>query len=269
MEPMPSKKELDLLYSTVWDSSFGFIRTSGIRTFLLRLGSNLHNRMQAQNRYKFLSKNFQLKGKKVLEIGCAKGDLIKRISKSSITKCIEPSKESEIAESRGIEVLSKNISKITEDFDIILIFMVLEHVSDPIDELTEIRKKLRKGGFLILEVPNTPDPNGLGEPVLQGVFNNVHTFHFSRDSLKRIALKAGFRKLHMEYIAPRKPLGQNIYDLYPVEGRGKNFIKQLMILSGALFIILIHLLGGSTNSPVKSYSREWRGSGNWLRLMAK
>jgi 2-polyprenyl-3-methyl-5-hydroxy-6-metoxy-1,4-benzoquinol methylase len=269
LHPMPTKKELTELYSQEWDSHFGRIGASKLKSILLEKGSGIHDGMQITNRFNFIKSVIELKGKSVLEIGCAKGGLLKRLqSHGCIVKGIEPSKEAKIAEKDGIAVIGGDISEVKEKFDIILMFMVLEHLSEPIKELKEIRKRLNKNGLLFIEVPNTPNPVGLQEHILQSVFNNVHTYHFNSENLEMAVVKSGFRKFYSETVKIKELFNQNIYDFYP-DGCGKiGIIKQLFILLSSVYLLFLYALGWNTNKKTAKGLNEWKGHGNWLRFVA-
>ena len=268
LHPMPTEKELTELYSQEWDSCFGRIKTSKLKLMLLGAGSRIHEDMQITNRLNFIKSVTELKDKKVLEIGCARGRLLKRLQgKGCIVRGVEPSKEARIAEKDGIEIIGSDISEVREKFDIILMFMVLEHLSEPIKELREVRKNLNKNGLLFIEVPNTPNPAGLQEHVLQSVFNNVHTYHFNSENLEKAVVKSGFRKFHSETVEIKRLLNQNIYDFYPDNGKNIGKIKQSLILISSFYLLFLYALGRSTNKRVTKDMETWKCPGNWLRFV--
>jgi 2-polyprenyl-3-methyl-5-hydroxy-6-metoxy-1,4-benzoquinol methylase len=66
-------------------------------------------------------------------------------------KIVEHYKQNTIPHAINIESLEN------ERYDVITAFHVLEHLSDPIEVLTQLVSKLKKGGKLIVEVPNADD----------------------------------------------------------------------------------------------------------------
>jgi len=268
MNPMPTKKDLLKLYSYDWDSQFGRIKTSRLKSLLLEMGSKIHENMQIRNRLNFIKGLVELDKKDILEVGCSNGKLLKELNKKgSVVKGIEPSKESEIAKKNGIEIIGSDVSEVRGVFDVILIFMVIEHLNDPIKELKSLRKLLKKNGLIIIEVPNTPKPDGLNKIILESVFNNVHTLHFNSKSLEYAILKSGFKKLYSEEVETKKIFNQNIYDFYPEEDKKINYFNQFLIITCSLYLLLLYFFGRSTNKKVEVPS-DWKGPGNWLRFVA-
>lgn len=103
----------------------------------------------------------------ILDVGCGDGhflDLVrKNISESSINFYgLEHTNESILAaKSRGFEIydfhINENISElITERFDAIVLFHVLEHVENPVDFLQNILSILNKGGNIYISTPLSP-----------------------------------------------------------------------------------------------------------------
>ena len=93
-------------------------------------------------------------------------------------------------------------------FDWIVFWESLEHHTDPIGALKNAYSLLNPGGFLCIEVPNF---NGIWRVIFGRYWLPLlmpqHLFHFTPDSLQRVAEKAGFEKR----------VGQHSM-FYPLEG---------------------------------------------------
>jgi len=97
---------------------------------------------------------------KVLEIGCGKGAFLKLLNKNSIENIgLELNEESVrklVAD--GIKVLNQSIQDYAREnegsFDVVVSFQVLEHIYEVNSFLEAAIKTLKKGGKLILSVPN-------------------------------------------------------------------------------------------------------------------
>ena len=76
-------------------------------------------------------------------------------------------------------------------FDIITMFHVLEHLENPVRDLSHLRKFLKPGGKLIIEVPNILYPN----MAFCHKWHPGHLFSFTNDTLALLIEKAGFRTL--------------------------------------------------------------------------
>lgn len=98
------------------------------------------------------------KGKKVLEFGCGNGGFLKRMKKvASEVVGIELSEECRIQlENEGI-LLVHDFSELNEKYDVIVMFMVLEHLNDPDLYLQQIYEHLSSDGIFVCETPNADD----------------------------------------------------------------------------------------------------------------
>ncbi len=79
--------------------------------------------------------------------------------------------------------------------DVIFLFQVLEHISNPINFLSQIKEKLVAEGVVIIEVPNLMNP--LISLYKISAFKNFwfqkpHLYYFTRGTLKKVIEKAGF-----------------------------------------------------------------------------
>ena len=89
----------------------------------------------------------------VLDFGCGGGYLLKNIDcKKRLGVEINPL-AAETAKRNGVEVYSKVEDVQDESIDIIISNHALEHALQPLDELRELKKKLKVGGKVIFVVP--------------------------------------------------------------------------------------------------------------------
>lgn len=97
-------------------------------------------------------------GKSILDFGCGFGGFLDCISKvSSSCMGIELGKtERNYLNKKGIKCL-KTIEECKELFDVITLFHVFEHLSDPRVWLIKLSEYLKDGGYLVIEVPNAND----------------------------------------------------------------------------------------------------------------
>tara|TARA_A100001015_G_scaffold311941_1_gene416163 strand:+ start:512 stop:1453 length:942 start_codon:yes stop_codon:yes gene_type:complete len=116
----------------------------------------------------WLSKNINLNNLSILEIGCGTGSSsITLAEQGSNVTGIDIHKESlEIAKLRAdlyglnikfLEVSSINIDELEQDFDVIILYATLEHltVEERLNTLKKCKNILKKGGYLItIEAPN-------------------------------------------------------------------------------------------------------------------
>lgn len=151
-----------------------------------------HRRSQARE---FVSR-FNLKGKKVLEIGCGDGHFLQILQEEGTQAFgIEPSRKALLlARQKGLSVVEGYLSKDSQipnqPFDAFVNFHVLEHVPDPNEFLGSVAGVLRPGAFGLIEVPSF-------EQILEHRrfydFLLDHLSYFSQDTLRFALEKNGFK----------------------------------------------------------------------------
>jgi 2-polyprenyl-3-methyl-5-hydroxy-6-metoxy-1,4-benzoquinol methylase len=102
----------------------------------------------------------ELKDLKVLDIGCGWGQALFYFKKQGMD-CygFDPAPEAvAYGKERGLNIVTSgfdNMNVFSQRFDVVSLLNVLEHLSDPVKVIAEIREKvLKPGGLLILDVPN-------------------------------------------------------------------------------------------------------------------
>ncbi len=94
----------------------------------------------------------------ILEVGCAKGDFLKRIRDEISTNVIGLELNQGVTHRKGIPILNESVQDHSnvhvEKYDIVCSFQVLEHVAEVKEFLESCIKMLKKGGRLIVSVPN-------------------------------------------------------------------------------------------------------------------
>ena len=104
-------------------------------------------------------------------------------------------------------------------FDVITLFHVLEHLVDPLDILTRLRKHLAPGGLLLMEIRHARDflLNDLDCPAFREFsIGRQHLLLHTRESVRRFAEAAGYGDIRIEG-RQRYPLANHLYWLS--EGR--------------------------------------------------
>jgi SAM-dependent methyltransferase len=107
-----------------------------------------------------------------LDIGCSRGYLLEAVGAK-----LKVGVESNIAyvKSRGLKIYPE-LSKVgRKSFDLVSAIHVLEHVPNPLKFLQSMSKLIKKGGYLVVEVPTWKSPGGS--------LRFVHLSHFEPDVL--------------------------------------------------------------------------------------
>jgi len=163
------------------------------------------------NKYNFVDTNINKKdkGKRALDVGCGYGEYIQLLSKKGLNvKGIDVDKKAIRGQENVIYSHAEKIPFKNENFDIITCIDVLEHVDDYEKSIKEIRRILKKGGKLILTVPNIQFPITY-DPInfILKFFNNKlnigmwhwgHKRLFDVTSIIKSLKKNNFRVIHYE-----------------------------------------------------------------------
>lgn len=88
-------------------------------------------------------------------------------------------------------------------YDIILLSDLLQYIVDPGDLLSRLKKRLVKGGMLVVSVPNIANANvrigllfGRFRPRLRGILDERALHFYERHTFKRLLRRAGWRLLN-------------------------------------------------------------------------
>ena len=126
---------------------------------------------------------------RVLEVGCANGDLLERLARvASHVKGVEPSiKAREVCHAKGLDVSAQLPDG---QFSLVVLSHVLEHLSDPAGMLRALRNRLEPDGVLYIEVPDaTRHLDHLTIPYQE--FSDAHVSHFSPVLLENLLRQCG------------------------------------------------------------------------------
>ena len=151
-------------------------------------------------------------GASVLDVGCASGSLatLLRDVRGARIIGIEPDPaRAALAAERGIDVrvgvLSPEITQALGVFDVVLYVDVLEHLTDPLGELSNALPLIAPGGVLIISVPNVAHWSvrwnllcGRFNYTDTGLMDATHLRWFTRDSIIELLSKAGIKPVSVE-----------------------------------------------------------------------
>jgi SAM-dependent methyltransferase len=96
----------------------------------------------------------------------------------------------------GLDVFTgtvENAGFADDEFDVVTLWDVLEHMHDPLGTLKEIQRILKPGGFLVFRVPNGDSvERKIFGPYWSGYDSPRHLYVFTRSTINKMLLKSGF-----------------------------------------------------------------------------
>lgn len=136
------------------------------------------------------------KGAKVLDIGCAGGAFVEAAKRFGYDATgLEPSRKlAASAQQRGLNVVPGILETFqpNQTYDLITLWDVLEHVTNPQDTLAKCRTLLAPNGVLLVNYPDA----GTWQAKLAGKnfwwFLSVHLHYFDRRSLRFLLDRMGY-----------------------------------------------------------------------------
>ena len=142
---------------------------------------------------------FDLRKKKVLDLGCSYGEFLAHFSPGSVGVTLA---EEEVAygKKKGLDIRPGNIEEgelpVNETFDVVFANNLFEHLYSPHGFLFRVKRLLRPDGVLILGVPCIPKIASLSRlRKFRGALASAHINFFTRETLTRTVERAGWNIL--------------------------------------------------------------------------
>ena len=149
-----------------------------------------------KNKLKLIN-SFETEEKKLLDIGCGTGDfLLKCASNNWNVVGVEPNKnakelaQQKLAKNNKQSIFSDIIEIDSNQFDVITMWHVLEHVPNLQEYISELKKLLKPNGVLVIAVPNYKSYDANYYKEFWAAFDVPrHLWHFSKRSIELLFLK--------------------------------------------------------------------------------
>lgn len=173
-----------------------------------------------------------LKVGKMLEIGCGVGDFLHEMEQKG-WNCtgIEPSKEAKAIAKNRVKAHILNPDELAsledESFDLITMWHVLEHVDNLKEEVMHLQRLLKKGGRLVLALPNYKSADAEFYREYWAAYDVPrHLNHFCRESINNI-----FKNTKLKL----KKTDKLVWDAYYISYMSEKYKNHtLPLLKGAL-----------------------------------
>lgn len=170
---------------------------------------------------------------RILDVGCGNGLLIEKLQKQGWSV-----KGTEIAPADHIKgVLSDRICQAdlvdcryeTKEFDVVMMWHVLEHVSDLRRYIEEVERVLKVGGYFVIEVPNFDSWQAkLFKKSWFHLDVPRHVFHFTPSSLQSLLEQKGFSVKSVSHVS------DPFYNVFGILQSGFNLFSARNSLFGIL-----------------------------------
>lgn len=131
-----------------------------------------------------------------LEIGCSTGEMLIEASSSFTATGVEADEmNSRLCHARALDVFAGTLRDARfpdEHFDAAVMYHVIEHVPSPREELRELHRVIKPGGWLVLETPNIAT---MWFRLLGARWRQIipdHIFFFTPQTITRLCEEGGF-----------------------------------------------------------------------------
>ncbi len=231
INPQPTPGELETYYPEDYEAHVG--TKTGQFGWLHRLdyGYGIEKRRRAIERY--------IPPGRMLDIGCATGAFL-----NGMRQCgwevvgIEPNRRAAIYAQEGLGLLVQNTTLeaaqlIPATFDLVTMWNVLEHLSDPRLGLERIAQTLRPGGLLVFAIPNTESYDlAIFKKYWAGYDLPRHLFVFPPATLEKMVKAIGFEVLKSSCV----------YGTYNALAYSVRFVMNAHIANKQFYSILTRLI---------------------------
>lgn len=223
-EPRPKPKEIGKYYL----SEEYYSHQENKKGFVPRIYEAVKS-VNLKKKYKMATKG--LEPGRMLEIGCGAGDFLHTMEKHGWTCTgIEPSESAKEIATKKVKAKLLNPQEIDkledESFDLITMWHVLEHVDNLKEEIKQLQRLLKKGGRLVLALPNFKSADAQYYKEYWAAYDVPrHLNHFCRESINNIFKTTDFKRIKTDKL---------VWDAYYISYMSEKYMNHsLPLLKGA------------------------------------
>lgn len=223
-EPRPKPKEIGKYYQ----SEEYYSHQENKKGFVPRIYEAVKS-VNLKKKYKMATKG--LEPGRMLEIGCGAGDFLHTMEKHGWTCTgIEPSESAKEIATKKVKAKLLNPQEIDkledESFDLITMWHVLEHVDNLKEEIKQLQRLLKKGGRLVLALPNFKSADAQYYKEYWAAYDVPrHLNHFCHESINNIFKTTDFKRIKTDKL---------VWDAYYISYMSEKYMNHsLPLLKGA------------------------------------
>ncbi len=164
----------------------------------------------------------------ICDFGCGNGGFLRLLDEDKRFNCFGVELEDEAREyinKDGISCKHSLDDYGDKKFDIITMWHVVEHLTNPTELLQEIRKFLKEDGILIVETPNADDAlltRYKSDAFADFTYWSLHVVLYNSDTLQKVMEQSGYSVVentqiqrypltnHMYWLSKKKPGGHKV-----------------------------------------------------------
>ena len=188
--PKPKFSDLDSYYQ----SGDYISHTDASKTLLDKMYQYVKN-ITLNDKAKILNQ-LQPTNRNLLDIGCGTGDFLTKMKTENWNVVgVEPNiQASQFALNKGVIVHQETTNLVSNCYDVITMWHVLEHIHDLDFQISELKRLLAPNGVLIIAVPNFKSYDAKYYGRYWAAFDVPrHLWHFSKSAIKSLFDNPGFK----------------------------------------------------------------------------
>ena len=212
--PLPSMTEIGEYYDPQ-----NYVSHTGTKKGLINKLFHSARFFTLRNKYKLLSK--VSKGKRHLDIGAGNGVFLSFMQEKGWDVSgveLDDASRARIVENTGLPIAKfVQDNSETEEYDVITMWHVLEHVYELKKDIKTIKEKLKKNGALIVAVPNCASYDAKKYKEFWAAYDlPIHLYHFRPQNIKDL-----FAQYNME-VVETKPMKFDSFYISLISEKYKN-----------------------------------------------
>ncbi|HSU87558.1 MAG TPA: class I SAM-dependent methyltransferase [Terriglobia bacterium] len=216
LDPMPDSREIAAFYPAQywWNAS---------QSGMLKKLESVYRRIALRDHVAFITKAAGGRaGPEILDVGCGSGTLLGLLKQRGFhTRGVDFSAEAaRIAKAEnGVDVAVGSLEEVhfpDASFDLVTLFHVMEHVTNPRRVLSEVARVLKPNGVVVLQVPNIESWQfKMFGAKWYGLDIPRHVIDYSKNSMEKLLKDSGFVPSRIRHFNLRDNAPALVSSLFP------------------------------------------------------